>query len=827
MSYRNIVPSGTQFNGQQPVGHHQTAGRQAMGQQPMNQQPTPQAVYPQYDSNGYSNGSAQQYENVQFVQPSALYLNNPSQFANGYNAPEFDRPPPPPITAPPPVHPQFVNSSFPQQQTVPAVPANQHAAPPAAAPAPITMGSQISHLSRQPQHTSSAESSPRLDHRLAPAQSPRVKSAVTKDPRRSSTGTNASAKSPMLSHTPHFDALPLLLRVAEDCFSQADAAARGVAKSMAASEIKDHHKLIATGLGCLEVALRSTKLQPRLEARLCLRYASILIEETTNLMEAETTLTRGIAVCEKNRFADLKYSSQFLLMKTLFQRNQKAAFKSIDTHIADCSTFKHIHWVYAFRFLKASFHVQSGTAADNHALENLRGIAAIAKQRGDNAIHVMASLLEGLAHLGAMKGDWVARVQTCLAQAATLQLDPSVHLPQLDILLLQLDVACSLPDKQQSTAIKLANLQRRMEEWERSANSASPWNEVHLPVKRVGNASQTISNDTRAVLRPGDGEADYLVFPALTVQECRAITSIFEGLVNPFQEHTGRSTKPWDHAVEILRDINSVPPSHSLTDAVKQASWARYLVCFANILAGLHAATCSDWATVKRMAELVQGYQDLPERLALLALYLTGVFYQGTEKLDDALRIWKGRKFDIEYPGRMTNATHMEKALALLATFNRLWIMMEPSRLDVAEQRRLVGLLAPFCADHASGMGMEIVRAYNLVTVSIESDPPLTWNQVKAGLQVCLNHWCHPHCISIGLNFMRWVFFENVVGEQAMKSAKAAVRQAERSGNLLWQSVAAGQLAQTFEFHGANSEAQENWQAGVMLANKGMERTHV
>lgn len=26
-------------------------------------------------------------------------------------------------------------------------------------------------------------------------------------------------------------------------------------------------------------------------------------------------------------------------MKTLFQRNQKAAFKSIDTHIADCTTY--------------------------------------------------------------------------------------------------------------------------------------------------------------------------------------------------------------------------------------------------------------------------------------------------------------------------------------------------------------------------------------------------------------------------------------------------------------------------------------------------------
>ena len=38
---------------------------------------------------------------------------------------------------------------------------------------------------------------------------------------------------------------------------------------------------------------------PRVEARLQLRYANILCEETTNIMEAETALTKGIALCDK------------------------------------------------------------------------------------------------------------------------------------------------------------------------------------------------------------------------------------------------------------------------------------------------------------------------------------------------------------------------------------------------------------------------------------------------------------------------------------------------------------------------------------------------
>lgn len=57
--------------------------------------------------------------------------------------------------------------------------------------------------------------------------------------------------------------------------------------------------MVATGLGCLEVVLGSHKLAPRVEARLQLRYASILAEETNNVMEAETALTKGITLCER------------------------------------------------------------------------------------------------------------------------------------------------------------------------------------------------------------------------------------------------------------------------------------------------------------------------------------------------------------------------------------------------------------------------------------------------------------------------------------------------------------------------------------------------
>ena len=66
-----------------------------------------------------------------------------------------------------------------------------------------------------------------------------------------------------------------------------------------ARQLQEYQKMVATGLGCLEVVLGSNKLPPRLEARLQLRYASVLCEETTNVMEAETALTKGITLCER------------------------------------------------------------------------------------------------------------------------------------------------------------------------------------------------------------------------------------------------------------------------------------------------------------------------------------------------------------------------------------------------------------------------------------------------------------------------------------------------------------------------------------------------
>jgi hypothetical protein len=133
-------------------------------------------------------------------------------------------------------------------------------------------------------------------------------------------------------------------------------------------------------------------------------------------------------------------------------------------------------------------------------------------------------LLEGLAHLSTLKDDWATRVQMCIAQASKLQLDDSVRTPQADVLLLLLDLACSLHQKtHQISAQKLNALQRRLDELKQSQDWSSQFGEVLLPVNRMQNTSQTISKDTRAVLRPGEDGVDYLVLSTLGKQEAWAL----------------------------------------------------------------------------------------------------------------------------------------------------------------------------------------------------------------------------------------------------------------------------------------------------------------
>lgn len=148
--------------------------------------------------------------------------------------------------------------------------------------------------------------------------------------------------------------------------------------------------------------------------------------------------------------------------------------------------------------------------AEGPALENLRSISTLAHGRGDYALEAFASLLEGLALLKTSREDTLDRVQECIARASKYQLDPLLRIPQVDILILLLDLACGMQQKSPEVMVqKLKALQMRMDEaadWQTSVAS------LLLPIKKQA-GMQPISGDTAAIIRPGSAEdpSDYLV----------------------------------------------------------------------------------------------------------------------------------------------------------------------------------------------------------------------------------------------------------------------------------------------------------------------------
>lgn len=167
--------------------------------------------------------------------------------------------------------------------------------------------------------------------------------------------------------------------------------------------------------------------------------------------------------------------------------------------------------------------MELGQTADASALDNLRTIQHIANSRGDNALVVFASISEGLTLLKASKDGNIEKVQTCIAQAAKFQFDPSVRILQLDMLTLLLDLASSInhqsPD---TTAQKLRSLQKHLDE-------CGDWHNVKsdffIPIKKQPATGNTISADTQGIIREGEGDmpVDFLVLSFMTKMELASL----------------------------------------------------------------------------------------------------------------------------------------------------------------------------------------------------------------------------------------------------------------------------------------------------------------
>lgn len=208
----------------------------------------------------------------------------------------------------------------------------------------------------------------------------------------------------------------------------------------------------------------------------------------------------------------------------------------------------------------------------------------------------------------------------------------------------------------------------------------------------------------------------------------------------------------------------------------------------------------------------------------LLSIYLTGVYHQGTGNLEAALGIFLDSCFTIP-KGSVGGVKVGHQELSLLAGLNRLWIMQHPSCRNDQETLDLIEQLQPHCMNH---WNIDLRTAWHNVMAALVTEPTQQLNQQKQHIHAAMAGSKATSNIlgaAVTLCIMRSRFFENVIGEQALKSARAAAKQAQRSGNVLWQSVADGMLAHSYEVQGQREEAKQEWDKATMEARGAFARS--
>lgn len=269
----------------------------------------------------------------------------------------------------------------------------------------------------------------------------------------------------------------------------------------------------------------------------------------------------------------------------------------------------------------------------------------------------------------------------------------------------------------------------------------------------------------------------------------------------------------------IYSDANRIRGlPNSLDDAVKCTEWRREAKCYLEILRGLHFATSDQWAEVKKCVEQLESMVELPRKgiIGMYSLYLSGVYYQGTQDFDTAEQIYSDPNLSLEaYDNGHGHRKQAELEVSLLAAFNRIWIMQHPAYQNNYVTLELLDHLRLVCPDHPNP---EIRTIYHLAVAAAKTVPPVPMTAVKNHISTALTGAKALGDIqtsSIALSLMRAKLFQNIVGDQALQCAKAASQQAKRSGNLIWMSVADNMLAQSLDVQGQVAEAQNVAQAAV------------
>jgi hypothetical protein len=628
---------------------------------------------------------------------------------------------------------------------------------------------------------------------------------------------------------PSVDYQATLLSLSDEYIS----AAYSMSTSLAGGEVPgdkldEYYALLSTGMSCLESVLNNYRiLDARKEARIRLRLASLIYEETDNDMDAEAILSKGIALCERARLTDPKYSMHHLLSRIWFKGGQaRAAMKAVDKLIDEVEKLQLTHWIYAFRFLRVSFGLQADTTHQEAAslVKHLAAIGVTASKTHAVAVIIVASALEALVHLRTHTPDSVDLAQRALAAARTHQLSAEMAaMSQARALLDAADLACHLMrlNHEQATA-KLSDLRRNLDDYYEDPEQSKDgcW---LLPLSEFATNSDDIECDTSGILKQTSMGQYGLSMSWLTRTQATTLGFLLSGVTAVQKANTEQMPETFLGEGISLNKVTLEHNRESLSTASRHALWQDRMRITLQAYVVFSRCARADWETAMKGMGSIRQYiatarVTLDEDTSVLVDYLDAISKHGLGHLRQALELY--RSPSLQLPATLDNKTipNVNSAhLKVLALLNSILILRKLGAS--AEADELLHRVEPMCVMQHSSNGSDYGnRAIESAFHALKSTAPeMTIVKTKHFIQLAIGaaqKVGNDRLLNILMNHMTHVFFANIVGRQAEQSAKVGRVLAKRSGDRLWMAVADRMFSETTEKSGNLAEAQNALQQG-------------
>lgn len=277
---------------------------------------------------------------------------------------------------------------------------------------------------------------------------------------------------------------------------------------------------------------------------------------------------------------------------------------------------------------------------------------------------------------------------------------------------------------------------------------------------------------------------------------------------------------------------NKIPKSINLSG--KERVWRTLLTYHHRLQLAFVLAARTAWDIAKeqdsQLKLLHDSYLDLPDDISMMTQYLRGSIAQGTGDLHSAFHHLSALTRDAgssestssystsslnQAPG---NPSQLRQDLHILSTLNMLLMIRSPSHPQHAQCH---SLLTSIATPALSNTNKSITCAYHILSAVLPSTNPSTILATKSSLQSALQSartTVNNQLMCIVLNIMSWKFFQGVVTEQALKSARASLSMARKCADGLWGVVASAHLAKSLESSGRFDEAQVVLKSGRDMA---------